>query len=513
MAHHNRNQTGETKPRHSMSIRHRLMLFLCLMSLIPLCLVGLFLVNFLEPQYNRFIQAQLDQRLNTLVQLVENNDRDISTRTVTGLELDPSFWFTLNDAISSGALNLHNCCVEISDQTLGKVYAIENLYPCLLHKVDRTVTGRVDTRDTEDALRLRTELFRTGTLNRILTTSSGSRQMVVGRLARSGRYAVMVSTNLAQVAEARLVIGRYLPFVAAASLVLSLIGAWFFSLWFTRPLSHLSAAARQMAQGNYDVQVPTESGDEIGLLARDFNYMAGEVNRASQLQKELLSNVSHDLRTPLTLIKGYAETVRDLTGDDSVKRTNQLNIIVDETDRLSNLVNSMMELSKVSSGTDRPNPVNFDMAALCEDVGERYQAVCDQNGYTLTVYAPLPCPVRADPAMIERVLHNLLGNALHHLGPDKEFILRATPGPEGVRVEVEDHGPGIDPEELPYLFDRYYRSRKDAGKPGTGLGLTITKAILQSHGFRFGVQSTPGEGTIFWFVMKEQEQHHPNGMM
>lgn len=506
---------GQSAPR-SLGIRHKLMLFLCLMSVVTLGLVGLLLSQFLQPQYNRYIQNQLSQRLNALVGLVEQNDQDISTRSVMGLELDPDFWFALNDAMSSGALNLHNCCVEISDQTLSRVYTIENMYPCLLHKVDRTVTGKVETQDTDDVLRLRAELFQTGSLSRILLTSSGTRQMVVGRLARGGRYAIMVSTSLAQVEEARMVMGRLLPFVAAALMALSVAGAWLFSRWFTRPLSHLSAAARQMAEGNYDVRVPTESGDEIGRLAQDFNHMAGEVARASQLQRDLLANVSHDLRTPLTLIKGYAETVRDLTGDDPAKRTDQLNVIVDETDRLSGLVNSVMELSKVSSGTDRPNPVNFDMAQLCEEVAERYEAVCAQSGYTLVVQAPQPCPVHADPAMMERVLHNLLGNALHHIGQDGAFILRATPCADGVRVEVEDHGPGIPPEELPYLFDRYYRSRKDAGKPGTGLGLSITKAILQSHGFRFGVQSTLGQGTVFWFVMGPWPQppaksHRPHG--
>ena len=102
---------------------------------------------------------------------------------------------------------------------------------------------------------------------------------------------------------------------------------------------------------------------------------------------------------------------------------------------------------------------------------------------------------------LRQVLHNLLGNATHHMGADGVFVLRAIPMPNGgCRVEVEDHGPGICAEDLPYIFDRYYRSRSDAGKQGTGLGLSITKAIFQQHGFRFGVQSTLGKGTTFWFI-------------
>ena len=222
------------------------------------------------------------------------------------------------------------------------------------------------------------------------------------------------------------------------------------------------------------------------------------------MQRDLLANVSHDLRTPLTLIKGYAETVRDITGDDKAHRDEQMNIIVDEADRLTALVSSVMELSKVTSGADRCERVHFDMGQLCDEVSERYDAICAQNGWQLKLELPdEELPVYADPEMMQRALHNLLGNAMHHIGKDGIFILRANACTEGVRVEVEDHGPGIAADDLPYIFDRYYRSRSDAGKQGTGLGLSITKAIFQQHGFRFGVQSAIGMGTTFWFIMND----------
>ncbi|EJX03243.1 integral membrane sensor signal transduction histidine kinase [gut metagenome] len=177
---------------------------------------------------------------------------------------------------------------------------------------------------------------------------------------------------------------------------------------------------------------------------------------------------------------------------------------MDETDRLSSLVNSVMELSKVSSGTDTPQLIHFDIAQFAEEIAQRYEATCAQNGWKLKLELPdTSCEVLADPDMMERVMHNLLGNAMHHLGEDGIFLLRVIPLNEGgARVEIEDHGEGIDSEDLPHIFDRYYRSRKDSGKTGTGLGLSITKAILQGHGFRFGVSSTPGKGTCFWFEAK-----------
>ena len=181
--------------------------------------------------------------------------------------------------------------------------------------------------------------------------------------------------------------------VALLLFALNLLAALLFSRWFTQPVRRLSDGARQMAAGNYDVQVQVDRQDELGLLAQEFNRMAREVQRSARLEKEILANVSHDLRTPLTLIKGYAETVRDLTGEDETRRTEQCNIIVDETDRLSALVNSVMELSKVQSGTEKPNLVDFDMSELCFEVAGRYDACATATagrcGWKPT--APAPC--------------------------------------------------------------------------------------------------------------------------
>ena len=209
--------------------------------------------------------------------------------------------------------------------------------------------------------------------------------------------------------------------------------------------------------------------------------MANEVQRSSQMQRDLLANVSHDLRTPLTLIKGYAETVRDITGDDKAHRDEQMNIIVDETDRLTALVSSVMELSKVTSGAAKCERVHFDMAQLCDEVSERYDAICAQNGWQLKLELPdEELPVYADPDMMQRALHNLLGNAMHHIGQDGIFILRAFRCSEGVRVEVEDHGPGIAAADLPYIFDRYYRSRSDAASRAPVWGFPSPKPSSSS---------------------------------
>ena len=489
------------QPRFVLSIRWQLMLFITAMTLLTLALVWGVITYALVPQYNRTIRNKLESKAEAIVTMINENETPISTRYFGTRLLDAHFWQNLSVAFGDRTINVDGCCVDFSDSTLRCLQVYESMYPCLLHKSTGAFGGEFGYNlNTSIVIQMRQKLFDQGQLFEVVHSSS-SQQMLVGRLSADGQYGVIVSASLAQISTAAEVLRSILFPLAVILLVLDLLFAMLFSRWFTRPIERLSAGAQEIAAGNYDVQISVVHRDEIGRLAEDFNHMASEVKRSAQLEKDILANVSHDLRTPLTLIKGYAETVRDLTGSDDAKRTEQCNIIVDETDRLSALVNSVMELSKVQNGSEKPNPVDFDMSQLCFEVAGRYDALCDQNHWTLRLEADHEAPVKADPAMMERVLHNLLGNAFHHIGADGVVVLRVIPLVQGCRVEVEDHGPGIAPEDLPYLFDRYYRARQDAGKTGTGLGLSITKAILQQHGFAFGVNSALGEGSTFWFTM------------
>ncbi len=488
--------TGRARP----GVRAQLMLFMGGGTLVTLLLVWALITYWLAPQYTRMLRATLTERAAAIAARIDASDDEVARREFGYLFLNEEFWDALKADIENDVIDVDGCCVDISDTTCRSVQYYENMVPCVLHDTVTDFGGNlIFSRDTAVIMQARKQLFGAGELFDTLE-SGGNRQMLVGVLTADARYGVIVSANLAQIATAAEVLSRMLPPIALLLLLLNLLFATLFSRWFTGPVQRLSAGARRIAAGDYDVRIDVDRRDELGLLAQEFNHMAGEVKHSAQLEKDILANVSHDLRTPLTLIKGYAETIRDLSGADDGKRTEQCNIIMDETDRLSALVNSVLELSKVQSGAQKPEPVDFDMSELCFEVAGLYDAVCEQNGWTLRLEADRACPVHADPAMMERVLHNLLGNATQHLGEDGVFILRAVPqAGGGCRVEVEDHGPGIPPEELPYLFDRYYRARKDAGRPGTGLGLSITKAILQQHGFAFGVNSAVGHGTTFWF--------------
>ena len=284
-----------------------------------------------------------------------------------------------------------------------------------------------------------------------------------------------------------------------------------------------------------------------------------KLKNLDQSRQEFVSNVSHELKTPIALIQGYAEGLTAGVADDPEDRKFYCDTIADEADHMNKLVMQLLSLSRLELGAEQTFDEDIDLHALCAEAVRKTAVLCENRGLTveydnthITVrtdgdlldqvlmnylsnairYTPegkhieisaartgnsvrlsvfnegegLPeeeLPGYADPDMMQRALHNLLGNAMHHIGQDGIFILRAFRCSEGVRVEVEDHGPGIAAADLPYIFDRYYRSRSDAGKQGTGLGLSITKAIFQQHSFRFGVQSTVGKGTTFWFVMSD----------
>ena len=486
----------------SISIRWQLMFFIGAMTLLTVGLIWGIITYALAPKYNATIRQNLIDKASAITAIFDQTDSEISSRDFGVLQLDDDFWTALGQTFSDKKINMDGYCVDFSDSTLRCLKAYESMFPCLLHESSGSFSGEFGYNlNTRQLITFRQELFEEGSLYKIVQIGS-TRQMLVGQLSADGKYGIIVSTGMAQITTAAEVLRSILWPVALILLVLDLLFAMLFSRWFTRPVQQLSSGAKEIAAGNYDIQLPVVHHDEIGQLAEDFNHMAAEVKRSAQLEKDILANVSHDLRTPLTLIKGYAETVRDLTGTDAEKRTEQCNIIVDETDRLSALVNSVMELSKVQSGAEKPNLIDFDMGELCFEVAGRYDALCDQNHWHLELQADEAASVRADPAMMERVLHNLLGNAFHHIGADGQVMLRVLPQADGCRVEIEDHGPGIPPEELPHLFDRYYRARQDAGKTGTGLGLSITKAILQQHDFPFGVNSTVGKGSTFWFEMK-----------
>ena len=247
---------------------------------------------------------------------------------------------------------------------------------------------------------------------------------------------------------------------------------------------------------------------ETRELAATLNYAAGEIAKSDSLQRELIANVSHDLRTPLTMISGYAEVMRDIPGENSPEN---LQIIIDEAGRLSELVTDMLDLSKIRAGTKTPEMSFFDLTETIREVMLRYDKLISHDGYKISFVQECEAFVNADRTMMLQVVYNLINNAVNYTGEDKRVTVTQQicerDGERRVRISVADTGVGIPRDQIPLIWDRYYKIDKVHRRAavGTRLGLSIVKGILRMHNAAYGVESCEGHGSVFWFELPLSE--------
>jgi len=315
---------------------------------------------------------------------------------------------------------------------------------------------------------------------------------------------LMLSVPLAPVDETVSILQRQLIYISIILLGAALLISFLLARTFTRPVLDINQAANQMATGDFSARTAITQEDEIGQLARTINHLGEQLAQIEKLRKDLIANVSHELRTPLSLIQGYAETLRDVTGESPEKRARQLGIIIEETQRLSQIVNDILNLSQLQSGQMHLQQDCFDIRNLIGRAAQRYELLSQQTGVALQVEAGDGLKAYGDEARIEQVLYNLVSNAYNYVDPDGRIIIAAFPLDEQVRLEVTNTGPGIDEQDLPHIWDRFYKSsHRMTGATGSGLGLAIVKAVLEAHGAAFGVDSQPGLKTTFWLQLKK----------
>ncbi len=273
--------------------------------------------------------------------------------------------------------------------------------------------------------------------------------------------------------------------------------------WLVNPLTEMTKKAHLLAEGDFDVDFHgNDYGQELVELADSLNFARDELSKTDRMQKELIANVSHDFKTPLTMIKGYASMIIEISGENPEKRNKHAKIIVDEADRLASLVNDVLDLSKIRSGMTRLETEEVNMSEYLYEVLDRFAYVKDTQGYRFEVDAEEGLTTLADRTKIGQVLYNLIGNAVNYTGEDKVVYVSLRREGDTFRFAVRDTGVGIKPEEISGIWDRYYRSSEMHKRPvqGTGLGLSIVRTILERHGFRFGVDSEVGKGSTFYVI-------------
>ncbi|WP_406241770.1 sensor histidine kinase [Tissierella carlieri] len=300
------------------------------------------------------------------------------------------------------------------------------------------------------------------------------------------------------------VLKNQLIIVTIISLLLALGLSFIIASKISKPITQVTNAASVLAKGNYDVVFEKGDYTEIDDLVATLNYTTTELSKIEGLRRDLIANVSHDLRTPLTLIKSYAEMIRDISGNNPEKRQSHVDVIIDESDRLTRLVNDILDLSKIEADLNQIDYKEFNIVRTTKEILKRFLILEEKDGFIFRLNCNDEIKVYGDEKKIEQVIYNLIGNAVNFTGDNKLVFINIKNVGDFVKYEVKDTGKGIPEEELNHIWDRYYMVGKTHKRAviGTGLGLSIVKNILTAHNSDFGVESHVNQGTIFWFQLK-----------
>ncbi|MCO6488149.1 MAG: HAMP domain-containing protein [Phaeodactylibacter sp.] len=333
-------------------------------------------------------------------------------------------------------------------------------------------------------------------------------------------YAYIILAGEEQAAVTSNLFGSYMLRLGAGMFFLALAAALAIGLiaigLITRNLRQIIVAVRRFKEGDYDARIPEKDKGDLALLADTFNAMADKIEAnieqlrsMDRLRQELIANVSHDLRTPLALVQGYIETL--MMKEESLQpaeRKKYLEIVMDSSEKLSRLVAQLFEYSKLEAEQIQPEKEPFLLSELAHDVSVKYQILAQEKNIEIRLDAPAELPlVFADVALVERVLQNLMDNALKFTPPGGKVAIQLRNRSKGVEVRVSDTGPGIPESEQAHIFERYRKSEATENKKvGTGLGLAIVKKILEIHNAAIQVQSKPGQGAAFWFLLPAYQQ-------
>ena len=320
-------------------------------------------------------------------------------------------------------------------------------------------------------------------------------------------YLTIVSACLTPVNATVQMIRQELIFVSIIMIILALVLAMVISRFISKPLSQMNESAKELAKGNYDVEFHDQSSLEISELGSTLNYTARQLKKTEQLQHELIANVSHDLRTPLTMIQAYAEMMRDIPGENTPQN---VQVIIDEAGHLTGMVNDLLDISKLQAGVTQLNKTHFNLTANLEEAVQRIGRMASANEFMIELICDHDKEVfvDADEFKIYQVVYNLINNALNYSGDSRHVTVRQECIGDTVKVSVQDFGPGIAKENLPLVWERYYKVDKEHLRSfnGSGLGLAIVRKILELHNAQYGVDSTLGQGSTFWFCLKVSDE-------
>ncbi len=387
----------------------------------------------------------------------------------------------------------NNICIELNSDN--EVYSFNTKMPtCLLNSRSTTLNNykyklMASSKDIATIKLVNTEKEVKGLLSMI----------------RNNDYLIFTYTNLEDVNATSKVLKGQLIYLTLTAILISCLIAIHISKKLTKPIVDMTKKAKELTNHNAKVVFEKSGITEIDELADTLNYAKEEIAKIDELRRDLMANVSHDLKTPLTMIKAYAEMIKDISYKNPQKRNEHLDIIIDEADRLNILVNDILLLSKSQSEV-KLEIEEYDLVKEVKNIIKKYEIIKQTEDYKITLKAPKKVLIKADKNKLNQVIYNLINNAINYTGKDKSVKVHITDNKDCYLVEVIDTGKGIKKEDLKFIWDKYYKNEKNHQRNviGTGLGLSIVKAILTQHNFNYGVKSQKNKGTIFYFEIRKK---------
>lgn len=292
-----------------------------------------------------------------------------------------------------------------------------------------------------------------------------------------------------------------LIYITLICIFISSAVASFVSRKITDPIRQITKKARNIGKENYDNTFEVTGINEIDELSDTLNIVQNELGKVQTYQRDLLANVTHDLKTPLTMIKAYAEKIKDISYKDKEKLDADVNIIVDETDRLTLLVNDILEMSELQDCQNNLYLEEFDLVQEIKNIIQKYDIVCERENYQISTILPETAFIKADKKKINQVIYNLVNNAINYTGDDKKVKVEIEEKGKKYIIKIIDTGKGIKSKDLKNIWTKYYKDDKHHQRNvvSTGLGLSIVKEILEKHDFEYGVNSKLNVGSEFYF--------------
>lgn len=320
--------------------------------------------------------------------------------------------------------------------------------------------------------------------------------------------AIMINGTIAPVDATVQTLIHQMMLISIILLLLAAAVSLLMTRIIAKPISQLNNSAKALAAANYDVSFQAHGYREIEELSDTLDYAAKELSKVDEYRRELLANVSHDMRTPLTLISGYGEVMRDIPSENNAEN---LDIIISEAKRLTELVNDMLEQTKYTDGAMHLDLQVFNLSDTLSNIVARYRKFTKNDGYLIHTDIEKDVFVNADSVKITQAIYNLLNNAVNYTDKHIYITLSRTQGM--ACVQIRDTGEGIPADKIPHIWNRYYKVDKEHRRAmrGSGLGLSIVRNILELHHAQYGVTSEVGTGSTFWFSLPEEQANTQHG--